>query len=295
MSGWRRVISPGEGPNAISELVVIIFRAALAFGFLLFAASLIPGLPAHSTSFLAQPFPKTVSDAPVILRGQVGASHSEWGGSPRDSGRIFTETDLKLEEVIKGPGLRMPTTIWIREIGGEVGGVGMEVAGSSRFHPGEDVVVMLGNQNADGSFDVRGLMMGKLNVRRDASGRETLEGPAIDFQGENILQAGHDPSSHETWTLDALRALVASQELKSGKSASTPAPAPALKMKGSRPVPGETQVPSASRLQTVPPQEPPGPPVPEPLSGLGGSLWMRGLALLCVGAVGTWWIGRSRT
>lgn len=251
-------------------------------------AFLLPqGLPARATSFMAQPFPKTVQESPTIVRGKVRSSHSDWGRSSDDSRQIFTYTDLDVEEVIKGPGIQAPS-IQIREIGGEVGGVGMEVAGSSHFSPGEDIVVMLGNKNDDGSFDVRGLMMGKLDVRKDRSGQEILSGPAIDYQGEEASGAGGDTLSQKIWTLEALRRLVAGQGPEALQS---PRTRKESKFKAVLP---RVAPQAALRLQPSS-QEQPVQPAPESPKGAGTSPWSWGLALLGLGGVGTWWIARSRT
>ena len=153
---------------------------------------------AWATSFYEQPFPDSVKDAPIIVRGTVGSSYADWGHE-RDGGkRIFTYWDFQTSEVFKGS--LSGDSIRMREMGGEKDGRGMQVSGAATFNAGEDVVVFLGEQDAEGAYDVWGMMMGKFYVKKDADGQEYLTGPGI---------GPH--SKPKEWTFDALRRLVASQ------------------------------------------------------------------------------------
>lgn len=172
------------------------------------------GLPvALATSFIEQPFPEAVKDVPVIVRGKVGASGPEWGVGSDGSRRIYTYYHLSVDEVLKGSAPQ--TLLQMREMGGEKDGVGMHVSGTAQFNRGEEVVVFLSDRNSDGSFDVRGLMMGKLNVQRGESGAEILTGPALggasDGHAHGAREGQADPSGHRTWTLEALRQVIRTQ------------------------------------------------------------------------------------
>jgi hypothetical protein len=240
-----------------------------------------------ATSFISQPFPKTVQDAPVIVRGKVISSHADWSKDSRDGKRIYTFTELQLTEVIKGTGVSGPG-VQVRELGGEKDGVGMQVAGASVLNPGEDVVLMLGPRNSDGSFDVRGLMMGKLSVKRDSSGNELLTGPAVDFQSDEIIGAQDDPQAKKTWSLAELRKLVA---------AVAPSPVPTQIHTDTPPTPAvhPTSQATAPALQPSRPQEPPESPASEPEeSGSGFLLGKLAIAVAVLGGLGTWWIARSK-
>lgn len=129
----------------------------------------------HATSFVPIPLTSQVGEADTIVRGKTGQGYSDYG--PRnDGGRsIYTYYQLQVSEVLKGD-VAPSSSISIREMGGEVNGVGMQVAGASHFDPGEDVVVFLGPKNPDGSYDVKGLSSGKYNIRTDDDGTENLLG-----------------------------------------------------------------------------------------------------------------------
>ena len=83
-----------------------------------------------------------------------------------------------MSEVFKGAAQGPKLTI--RELGGEKDGIGMQIAGAAQFSRGEDVVVTLGPRNADGTYDVRGLMMAKYSLEKDEAGNEYLNGPGLD-------------------------------------------------------------------------------------------------------------------
>jgi hypothetical protein len=213
-----------------SSFFVKTILAVLAFGAL-------GVLPAQATSFYERPFPDTVQDAPVIVRGKTGASHADWAVGPDGSKRIYTYYELRIDEVVKGTPAS-PRNINIREMGGEKDGLGMQVAGVSHYDPGEDVVVFLGEKNDDASHDVMGMMMGKYNVERDPKdGKEYIVGagiPAATHPGlrghEGIIHPGEegqgDTRPDSKWTLEALRTLVREQAQKAA-----PAPSPSIPAK----------------------------------------------------------------
>lgn len=181
----------------------------------MFALKLLPLLcMAYATTFHERPFEETVQDAPIIVRGKIGLSYTNWATGSDGSRRIHTFTELQIDDVLKGP--LKPRSIMMRELGGEKDGVGMQVSGTAQFTRGEDVVVFLNSPSNAGSadefYDVRGMMMGKYNVERDPSGKEYLIGAGITGQGH-----GHVGEQDDTrrWTIDALRDLVRSQEAQS--------------------------------------------------------------------------------
>jgi hypothetical protein len=122
----------------------------------------------------------------------------------------------------------------VREIGGEKDGIGMKIPGAARFSQGEEVVVFATDRaQADGAYDLRGLMLSKLNVREESSGEERLTGPAItmgetatagevvhddDLSGEpggpaeeSQGRSGPGRSGKKPWTVQSLRSLIERQ------------------------------------------------------------------------------------
>ncbi len=188
---------------------------------------------AHATSFAQRPFPVAVEDAPNIVRGRVGTSYSDWGKLDDSSRRIFTFFELQVDEVMKaapGSNLQGKHSLTMRELGGEKDGVGMEVPGNAHFERGEDVVIFLGMPNVDGSYDIRGMMMGKYSVKQDSDGKEYLAGPGLalnpsDDHDHEEKRGQDDTPPASKWTLDALRHLIATQaEHASSEAQKTPKP-----------------------------------------------------------------------
>ena len=173
---------------------------------------------AWATSFFQQPFPSTVQDAPVIVHGKVGMSYSDWGKGDDGTKRIYTYYELQVEESLKGTA--QGPSLSMRELGGEKDGIGMQVPGSAHFDRGEDVVVMLGPKNLEGSYDVWGMSMGKYNLQKDDAGHEVVTGPGISSatpDGDGIVHPEengtetHDARGASVWTLEKLRALIRAQ------------------------------------------------------------------------------------
>jgi hypothetical protein len=94
---------------------------------------------------------------PVIVRGRVMRSFSSWDDGKRS---IYTWTELSVTDSIKGkPG----PVVLIKSYGGEVEGIGQQVAGAATFKEGEDCVLFLEpTPNERGSYMVSGLSAGKI-------------------------------------------------------------------------------------------------------------------------------------
>lgn len=184
------------------------------------------------TTFYERPFPETVQDAPVIARGKVGMTYSNWAQGQDGVRRIYTFYELQVDEVFKGQltsrsGKPLQTAM-MRTLGGEKAGVGMSVPGAPKFSRGEDVVVMLGPVQSDDSREILGLMMGKYNVERDSDGREFLTGPGLNPENRVGMQSpdqhrhDHDERAEHSgpkWTLERLRDLISEQSRQSDDSA----------------------------------------------------------------------------
>lgn len=156
-----------------------------------------------ATSFYPIDIEKRVDDASLIVRGLTGKSYADWLELPKVGKRIYTFTPLTVTEVIKGE--LKSEQILVRELGGEVQGVGMRVHSTAKFQANEDVVLMLGPLSTiEGAYPLRGLMMSKLTVGVDADGREILTGPALDAdaQAKKEKPADHEESHSHNDTDD---------------------------------------------------------------------------------------------
>lgn len=178
---------------------------------------------AHATTFFPVPFPESVQDAPLIVRGRTGTSHADWATGPDGARRIYTYTEFEVTELLKGK--VREHSISLRELGGEKDGTGLHVPGTAHFGAGEDLVVFLSDRDTrqkagEGpvepgvpAFDVRGMMMGRFDIRKDADGAEYLAGGSLG-QSEHALRSEGEVAGNGTvknWTLDRLRELVKEQ------------------------------------------------------------------------------------
>ncbi len=248
-------------------------------------------LPAagHTTTFNEQPFEKTIQEAPVIVRGRTGMKYTNWATGGDGNRRIYTFFELSIDEVFKGIS-NPPRSIIMREVGGEKDGVGLKVAGTADFKPGEDVVVTLNAQNSDGTYDIRGMMQAKYEVVRGDDGQEYLQGAGTDctvhpgLRGKEALLHRHDnekDGEHNgaKWTIERLR-----QETR-------PA-APSAPESKKAPVPKEIKTPAPSATPAVAPSNEPAPGLHSQSEG-GIPLWFSvALAVTLLGA-GAWlWLRR---
>jgi hypothetical protein len=173
---------------------------------------------AFATTFMPLPLSKQTVDAPNIVRGIVGTSYSDWGMRIDGTKDLFTFYQLQPTEVFKGD-VDPSKSFIFRELGGEKDGVGMQVPGSGQFSVGEDVIILLGPVNPDGSYDLRGLSSGKYNITRQEDGTETLSGVGLAPPGKDNDKDGfvHDDetsplkSDMRKWTISDLRRIVHEQ------------------------------------------------------------------------------------
>ena len=173
---------------------------------------------ANATTFYERPFAETVQDAPTVVRGIIGNSYTDWVQGQDGTKRIYTFFDVQISEVLKGSATN-PTLV-LRQVGGEKDGVGLQIAGTASFERGEDVLVFASARNADGSYELLSMSMGKLNFEKSEDGHEYLVGAAIPGSGhdthfhENGTGGHPDPSEGSRWDLNRLRKLIREQESK---------------------------------------------------------------------------------
>jgi hypothetical protein len=249
-----------------------IFISAFLFGSLF-------GPWTQATTFMPVPFAERIQSTRMIVRATAGESRVDWAIGRDGSRRLYTFTQMTVREVIKdSPQRAAPTGEFVvREMGGARDGVGLQISGTARFAAGEDVVLMLGNDNPDGSIELSGMMMGRYGVQQEADGSELLVG------------AGMSEGKPETerWSLERVRQEVkrqaesvgqAGSQASSGEASSIPAEglsgAPTLQSEAEAPLPAGS---------------------PEQSAGSGGRAWSWGLVLVAgLGLLGLWIARRSR-
>ncbi len=118
--------------NSIISSVLISFVLAGALGFVALQTS--PALALMIKLGLED----LSKEADFILRGEVTEVRSEWS---EDKTVIYTYITLTVKERIAGQ--YEAETVTIKQLGGEVDGIGMSVSDSAVFKKGEDAIVFL--------------------------------------------------------------------------------------------------------------------------------------------------------
>ena len=109
-----------------------------------FMWAFLSGVPLRATTVLYMPFEAQCSSAGLIVLATASAQTSSW-----DAGHnlIFTETRFQVEEALKGSA---GSTVATRHLGGRVGDIAQEVAGTPEFTTGRRYVLFL--EPAPGGF-----------------------------------------------------------------------------------------------------------------------------------------------
>ena len=149
----------------------------IACGFLLAFA-------AQATSIPQLSFEELTDKSEIIAAGQVMRSWSDWDTTHQ---HIWTHYELSVSTAYKG---QSAPTIVISEPGGVVGGLGMRVAGSVVYQPGDSVFVFL-ERMPNGFLRTTGWGQGQYKV--DTRGRlhASASLKAVDLQPAVSHLASH--------------------------------------------------------------------------------------------------------
>jgi hypothetical protein len=173
--------------------------------FALFACGLIillgGSFHANATNFAASPLSHTIQKAPIIIQGALGSSSVKVVNSIPQ-----TYYQVTVTEILKGS--VASNSIEVRQLGG----LNLHVSGAVSFAQGENVIILLDPANSDGSYNVHGMEMGKINV----SPAGELSGGPVDSDRLASSQAatnqlaltGVTVQPHGPWTLTQLRNLI---------------------------------------------------------------------------------------
>ena len=131
--------------------------------------------------------PRSVEDlaraSQSIVRATTLSSHSTWDASHRV---IITTVRLRALEKIAG-NIEAAAEFEVEQMGGIADGIEMTVIGAPSFEAGQEVVLFL-QPDAQGHLGVVDLAQGKLEVSRDASGRDRVtrrDLAAVEWAGGN--------------------------------------------------------------------------------------------------------------
>ncbi len=160
----------------------------------LLAALVLAGTSAHATVLVKLSTRQLTEQAQIVARGRVLGQRVVSEG-----GRLWTESTLRVEQAFKGSARRGQTVI-LRQPGGELGRLGMRVAGVARFRIGEEALVFA--SQAGPSHIPVGMCQGKFELLRDRAGvtraRRDLSGAGfVRFapDGRMLLEHEHAPEA----------------------------------------------------------------------------------------------------
>lgn len=111
----------------------------------------------------------------LVVRGRVAGARSAW-----DAARTLqTFVTIDVTEVVVGAAV--PRQLVLRQLGGEVGGIGLWIAGQAGFGADEDVLLDLDLDPRDGTLRTRGLGRGKWRV-------EDIDGTLFATRGSGLTE-----------------------------------------------------------------------------------------------------------
>jgi hypothetical protein len=166
---------------------------------------------AHSASVVPTTFDEMVVRAGTIFLGEAVNVRSDWETSSRGK-HIVTTVTFKVERVLKG---EAPAQVQLQFLGGDIGGLVMEVDGMPTFRVGDrDVLFVSPTRNA--ISPLVGFSNGRFRVTRGRSGdarvlthdgRPFVAAAASASRSRTLMSAPATPSSYEQFEALVLQSL----------------------------------------------------------------------------------------
>jgi len=146
---------------------------------------------ASATVMVEVPIEDMARDADAIVLGQVVRSEVRLVIDPARGALPHTFTTVRVTEWIAGSG---GATVTIDELGGELQGEGLAIAGTPAYGVGEEVLVFL--ERADGRLRTYAMAQGRFEVRRGIGGVpdmlvRDLSDVAFVRWGQGAMSVGH--------------------------------------------------------------------------------------------------------
>jgi len=112
---------------------------------------------AFATTVVHYNWDQMVDKSDVVVTGTVIDKYSHWNAAKT---KIYTTTTVAVSSILKGV---TGETVEVRQLGGEVDGVGAKLLGTPEYTLGESVVLFL-EPRPDGAFITVGLSQGKCHL-----------------------------------------------------------------------------------------------------------------------------------
>ncbi|MCA9608932.1 MAG: hypothetical protein KC619_25190 [Myxococcales bacterium] len=130
----------------------------------LLTITLIPAA-ASATVMVEVPIEDMARDADAIVMGRVVSTEVRVVIDPVRGAMPHTLTQIRVAEWIAGSG---GATVVVDELGGEIQGQGLAIAGTPVYRAGEEVIVFL--ERADGRLRTYAMAQGRFEIRRGIGG-----------------------------------------------------------------------------------------------------------------------------
>ena len=126
--------------------------------------------PAAPTTVVRMNLEEMAAASPSIVHGTVTSIESQWN---EDRSLIVTDVRIRVLGTVKGDAF---AEVVVRQPGGVVGKLKVEVPGMSVYRPGDEVVLFLAPAST-GKLHVNGLTQGRFDVVKDPrTGKRTVRG-----------------------------------------------------------------------------------------------------------------------
>jgi len=113
---------------------------------------------ATASTVIRMALPQLVQQADSIIQGRVDHTEVKW-----EQNLAVTYIYVTVEDPMKGA---RRSTVVIRQLGGNIGAMHVEVSGMPKFSTGEEVILFL-QARRDGNFQVLGMNQGKYQITDD--------------------------------------------------------------------------------------------------------------------------------
>lgn len=176
----------------------------------------------HATVLKKMNTKELTNRANAIVVGKVKSILSQWGD---DGTKIYTCITVSVEKCVKGT---IPSSeITIRQLGGEVGGIGLKVVGAPEYTEGEDILAFLEGERLQNRqlstkpndyFQCVGMAQGKYTIKTDESTRRRILVREIDRFEEKRLDLRSPEEGERKLFLDdfisQINAIIDNEEKK---------------------------------------------------------------------------------
>lgn len=144
------------------------------------------------------------ASSPLVVTGRVVGMDSRWDATVR---AIYTYITVRVTEQLKGAPVE--STVVIKQLGGQVGTIALQVGDQASYAIGEDVLVFLAVRPRDGTLYPAGFELGKWRLMTDIASGQPRAVPSVSLRSESGLAGPATAAPSQGLDLSTMRAIVA--------------------------------------------------------------------------------------